>query len=213
MWAIAAVALVGVAIFFERLLAVIGLVGQAQQLDRRMRDAVMAGNMPELLNCCAKAPGGVAAVLMRGVESSMRGANRDEILAEMSRDGRRFAFKLRRGIAFLGTLGSMSPFVGLFGTVLGIMDALHRIGQSGSGGLDVVATGVSEALVTTAAGIMVAICMVLLHSILRGQLNRAVMEVQVLVEDAADYLARMPPQRLESRQRVESPIEAVHAPA
>ena len=98
----------------------------------------------------------------------------------------------------LATLGSMAPFTGLFGTVLGIMQALKNIGQSGSGGLDVVAGGVSEALVSTAGGLAVALVIVLLHQFLKSQLANAVLEVQVLVEDAADDFARLPPQALVS---------------
>ncbi len=192
MWAISALAVVGVTIFVERMFVVFSTVGQLQALDRRMRDAVLAGNLPELVSTCAKAPGGVAPVLMRGLEAAMRKAGRDDILSEMTRDGRRLSLKLRRGLGMLATLGSMSPFMGLFGTVLGIMQALKNIGAAGAGGLDVVAGGVSEALVTTAAGILVAIVMVLLHQVLRAQLSRAVLEVQVLVEDAADYFSRMP---------------------
>lgn len=193
MWAITSLAVLGVTIFIERMVVVLTTVGQLQALDRRMRDAVLAGNLPELVSTCAKAPGGIAPVLMRGLEAAMRKEGRDDILSEMSRDGRRLSLKLRRGLGMLATLGSMSPFMGLFGTVLGIMSALKNIGASGSGGLDVVAGGVSEALVTTAAGILVAIVMVLLHQFLRAQLTKGVLEVQVLVEDAADHFARLPP--------------------
>ena len=194
MWVIGGVALVGATLFFERMLVIVNLVGTLHALDRRLRDAALAGNMPEMVSCCAKAPAGVAPVLMRGIEAAMRKACRDDILSEMQREGRRLSLKLRRGLGLLATLGTMSPFLGLFGTVLGIMQALHSIGTSGAGGLDVVATGVSEALVTTAAGILVAITMVVLHQILRAQLNRVVLEVQVLVEDAADHFSRTPPQ-------------------
>ena len=72
------------------------------------------------------------------------------------------------------------------------MEALRRIGETGASGLDVVAGGVGEALVDTAAGIMVAIAMVLLHQFLKSQLGQAVLEVQLLIEDAADSLSRLP---------------------
>lgn len=193
MYAIAILAVAGATIFVERMLVVVSLVGQLQALDRRIRDAARTGHLPEMVSICANAPAGVSAVLMRGIEATIRRASRDEILAEMSRDGRRFSLKLRRGLGLLATLGSMSPFLGLFGTVLGIMQALEDIGASGATGMDVVAGGVSEALVDTAAGIIVAVVMVLLHQILRAQVSRAVLEVQVLVEDAADQFSRLPP--------------------
>ena len=196
MYAIAGLGFTGIAIFVERVLAVRTLLTHVRLLDRRIRDAVVAGNLPAVLSLCSKAPAGLSPVLMRGVEAAIRNAPRDDILAEMSRDGRRLLLRLKRGLGMLATLGSMAPFTGMFGTVLGIMQALKNIGQSGSGGLDVVAGGVSEALVSTAGGLAVALVIVLLHQFLKAQLQNAVLEVQVLVEDAADDLARLPPQAL-----------------
>jgi biopolymer transport protein TolQ len=65
--------------------------------------------------------------------------------------------RLDRRLSFLATTASVSPFVGLFGTVWGIMDAFHDIGQMGSANLAVVAPGISEALITTAMGLLAAI--------------------------------------------------------
>ena len=64
---------------------------------------------------------------------------------------------LRRGLWMLGTIGSLAPFVGLFGTVWGIMKAFQQIATEGSGGFTVVAAGISEALIATAVGLGVAI--------------------------------------------------------
>ncbi|MFZ4577588.1 MAG: MotA/TolQ/ExbB proton channel family protein [Myxococcota bacterium] len=196
MYAIAAVAVFGITLFLERLFVVFSLIGQIRTLERRIHDAAAAGHRPDLVKACASAPAGLSTVLMRGIEATLRHASRDDIQSEMGRDTRRLSLKLRRGLGMLATLGTMSPFLGLFGTVLGVMQALRDIGRSGMGGMEVVATGVSEALVTTAAGILVAIVVVLMHQLLRAQLNRAVLEVQVLVEDVADALARVPAQAL-----------------
>jgi len=65
--------------------------------------------------------------------------------------------ELRRGLWMLGTIGSLAPFVGLFGTVVGIMKAFRQIAIEGSGGFAVVAAGISEALIATAVGLGVAI--------------------------------------------------------
>jgi biopolymer transport protein ExbB len=65
--------------------------------------------------------------------------------------------ELRRGLWVLGTIGSLAPFIGLFGTVVGIMKAFHQISMEGSGGFAVVAAGISEALIATAVGLGVAI--------------------------------------------------------
>ena len=65
--------------------------------------------------------------------------------------------KLERHVPFLATAASITPFIGLFGTVWGIMGSFHAIGVAGSAGLNVVAPGIAEALITTAAGLFAAI--------------------------------------------------------
>ena len=64
---------------------------------------------------------------------------------------------LERRMTWLATIGSVSPFVGLFGTVMGVVDAFHGLGQAGSATLRAVAPGIAEALITTAAGLFVAV--------------------------------------------------------
>jgi biopolymer transport protein ExbB len=65
--------------------------------------------------------------------------------------------KLERNLAFLGTLGNNAPFIGLFGTVLGIIRAFHELSGNQAGGVAVVMAGISDALVATAVGLLVAI--------------------------------------------------------
>ena len=64
---------------------------------------------------------------------------------------------MKRGLGFLATIGSTAPFIGLFGTVVGIINAFQSIAATGSGGMAAVSGGISEALVATAVGLMVAI--------------------------------------------------------
>lgn len=82
------------------------------------------------------------------VESARRTLDRSQAIVHA---------ELERGLAGLATIGSTAPFVGLFGTVIGILNAFGKIAEKGSGGITVVAGGISEALVTTALGLLVAI--------------------------------------------------------
>jgi biopolymer transport protein TolQ len=75
------------------------------------------------------------------------------------------------GLPFLATTGSATPFIGLFGTVWGIMASFHDIGQRGSASLAVVAPGISEALVATAAGLAVAIPAVIFYNYFSNKLD------------------------------------------
>ncbi len=90
-----------------------------------------------------------------GLENLERAMNRAE--AQVSA-------RFRRSLPFLATTGSSAPFIGLFGTVWGIMTSFHEIGFSGSASLAVVAPGISEALVATAAGLFVAIPAVIFYN-------------------------------------------------
>lgn len=78
---------------------------------------------------------------------------------------------LRRNVWLLGTIASAAPFIGLFGTVVGIMRAFHSMARSGVGGFAVVASGISEALVATALGLAVAIVAVMLYNYLQVRLG------------------------------------------
>jgi len=75
----------------------------------------------------------------------------------MDRAKDRTVSELKRGLGGLGTIGSSAPFVGLFGTVLGIINAFELMAAKGSGGLATVSAGIAEALITTAFGLLVAI--------------------------------------------------------
>jgi len=86
---------------------------------------------------------------------------------------------VRKLLWVLGTLGALSPFVGLFGTVVGIMRAFHEIGSTGQAGFDVVATGISAALISTAAGIAVALEAIVFFNYLQ---NRTALFAAVLRE-------------------------------
>jgi biopolymer transport protein ExbB len=81
-------------------------------------------------------------------------------------DGHRMeeAQALKGNVWLIGTIGSAAPFIGLFGTVVGIMRAFHHMAQTGTGGFAVVASGISEALVATALGLGVAIIAVALYN-------------------------------------------------
>jgi biopolymer transport protein ExbB len=87
----------------------------------------------------------------------LRGADADYGLLEMDRKRQELLHGLKRHLWILDTVGSLAPFIGLFGTVLGIVRSFHNMAITGQGGFAVVAAGISEALVATAAGLVVAI--------------------------------------------------------
>jgi len=91
----------------------------------------------------------------------------------------------RRGLGLLATVGSTAPFVGLFGTVVGIVNAFQQMAASGQGGLGVVSAGIAEALATTALGIGVAIPAVWLFNFLTQRITRLLSELECVAEELA----------------------------
>jgi biopolymer transport protein ExbB/TolQ len=81
------------------------------------------------------------------------------------------AAEMKRGIGGLATIGATAPFVGLFGTVVGIINAFTSMASSGSGGIGSVSAGIAEALITTAIGLAVAIIAVWMFNYFQGQLE------------------------------------------
>jgi biopolymer transport protein TolQ len=99
--------------------------------------------------------------------------------------------RLERGLPFLATTGSSAPFIGLFGTVVGIMDAFRDIGASGSASLAVVAPGIAEALVATAIGLFAAIPAVIGYNYLGARVNRLIERLAAFRGELAQSLRRV----------------------
>jgi biopolymer transport protein ExbB/TolQ len=97
---------------------------------------------------------------------------------------------LKKFLWVLGTIGSSAPFIGLFGTVVGIIRSFEAMAQTGKSGFSVVAAGLSEALIATAAGIVVAVFAVVLYNYFQTKLNGINLVFKNGVEEIADLLKK-----------------------
>jgi len=145
----------------------------------------------------AKRTGGHLAVLMaRGIDTyeknRLRGERHDKAveLARRALDRRHeeLGTELNRGLSILASTGSTAPFVGLLGTVLGIINAFHAIAESGSGGLGTIGAAIGEALVVTGYGLIIAIPTVLLFNWLSGRVSHYEMGLQNAAGELVDHL-------------------------
>jgi biopolymer transport protein ExbB/TolQ len=100
--------------------------------------------------------------------------------------------QLKRGLGFLATIGSTAPFIGLFGTVIGIINAFRSIAATGSGGMSVVSGGIAEALVSTALGIFVAIPAVVAFNHFTGKIETFHVEMNRASSQLVNCLFRIP---------------------
>lgn len=96
--------------------------------------------------------------------------------------------ELRQGLWILGTIGSSAPFIGLFGTVVGILGSFQAMAKSGAGGFAVVAAGISEALIATAAGIVVAVVAVMAYNTFQTRCASLILLVKIQVDELVEML-------------------------
>ena len=115
---------------------------------------------------------GVATFLARREEGHSREKSADFTKRALERKGENLSESLNRGLNMLASTGSTAPFVGLLGTVLGILNAFRLIGEEASGGMGTVGPAISESLIVTGYGLMVAIPSVLLFNWLSGRIGR-----------------------------------------
>lgn len=98
--------------------------------------------------------------------------------------------ELKRGLAVLATVGATSPFVGLLGTVMGIVNAFTGMAVSGAGGLGAISAGIAEALITTAFGILVAIPAVWAFNYFTTKIDNLTVEMTYTSKEMIDYLIK-----------------------
>jgi biopolymer transport protein ExbB len=150
------------AFFFERTWYFMTHAGWDEAFWRKLKACVTAGRFHEARTMCDQNKNLFARVFFVALNSSQMSKYDNEDLVQIERENSQELLRKRLGL--FATLSFISPLVGLLGTVTGIMQAFSDLGRSGSGGANIVAAGISEALVATAAGIIVAVPAALLYN-------------------------------------------------
>lgn len=114
----------------------------------------------------------------------------ESVARALERQAQREAQVLKRGIPVLATVASTAPFIGLLGTVMGIINAFQSMAASGSGGLGTVSAGIAEALITTAIGLGVAILAVVAYNYLQGWVDARGVDISESSNEFLDVVAR-----------------------
>jgi biopolymer transport protein ExbB/TolQ len=181
-----ATSLVLVAVAFERafLLARVRVsvrgASRVVQLARR-------GTLAEAHDAAARLTGPVAPIFTAGLSRAM-GAVRGDPTRAMLREQKRLGGAMKARTWILATAGALMPFVGLFGTVLGVMASFQAIGETGQGGFAVVSVGISQALIATAVGIAVALEGVILFNILQSINVKLTRELSLLADELLELI-------------------------
>jgi biopolymer transport protein ExbB len=142
-------------ILFERLWRFRGITQATRQLTHDTIEKLVRRDLAGARGLCEASKAPIAKIFLEAMR--WRNIALEDLERVLSTARQEAVAEMRRGLWMLGTIGSLAPFVGLFGTVVGIMKAFRQIAIQGSGGFAVVAAGISEALVATAVGLGVAI--------------------------------------------------------
>jgi biopolymer transport protein ExbB/TolQ len=147
----------------------------------------------------AKQPDGKVGYLGRVLKSglqafhSMRHEHEDvayeSVTRALERQSQREVHSLKRGLTTLASVSSLSPFVGLLGTTVGIVNSFTEMAEKGSGGLAVVSAGVAEALITTAFGLLVAIPALVFYNYLQGWVDARAVDMADTANELLDVVS------------------------
>ncbi|HEY0879992.1 MAG TPA: MotA/TolQ/ExbB proton channel family protein [Archangium sp.] len=114
----------------------------------------------------------------------------ETVARALERQAAREVQTFKRGLSVLATVGSTAPFVGLLGTTMGIVNSFQQMSRAGSGGLSTVSQGISEALVTTALGLLVAIPAVMAFNFLQGWIDARAVDLAESSNEFLDVVTR-----------------------
>jgi len=152
---LAVASVITLTILFERVWRYRGLESQTRAVTRETIELLVKRNVEGARSLCEKSGTPISKIFLEAMRwKNIAIEDLDRVLLTARQES---VTDLKRGLWVIGTIGSLAPYVGLFGTVVGIIRAFQDMAVEGVGGFDVVAAGISEALVATAAGLFVAI--------------------------------------------------------
>jgi biopolymer transport protein ExbB len=185
MWIILLGSVAAIVIGIERTLFLRGFASRAQQLHEIVIRSLLRGDSGQALHECDRAHIPTAALYRAALD---RASKPERVPDAVDRARREVVQALRAPLWVLGTLGAVMPFVGLFGTVWGILKSFRQMAAAGTGGFAVVASGISEALITTAGGIAVAVEAVVLYNYFQAKVSKEAFDLTLKADELAEVV-------------------------
>jgi biopolymer transport protein ExbB/TolQ len=194
MWLMIILGFIAIVLFFERLRLYLTTRVDAPSLARDLVRMLDARELDQARTRVHRGHAMEERVLADALEAWPRGSLVVEqiMMSSIAREKQRFD----RFLTYFGTLGNNAPFIGLFGTVIGIILSFKALGENPKGGLEVVGPGIAEALVATAVGLLVAIPAVVMFNYFKGMLKARV--------GNTDFLGRILLARLKHEEESEA---------
>jgi biopolymer transport protein ExbB/TolQ len=192
LWLLVVLSVLSVYVMIERALFFRGISGADREIRRKLIGALADGDLPAAKKLVENAAGPGGRMVREML--SHAGKRSEAIDAAMNAIRPEEKLRLERNLAFLGTLGANAPFIGLFGTIIGIIKALRDQAESGllQGGGEAskaVISGIYEALVATAVGLLVAIPAVVAYNTFQRRVKRTLSEAEGLANTARSFIA------------------------
>jgi len=187
MWVILAFSVIVFAVALDRAIAHWGFLRNAKALHETVARCLQKGALDEARSACERSKSPLADVFLIGYERNGR-TKQDNVVSAVHRERVRMLAHLKSRTWLLGTIGATAPFVGLFGTVVGIIDGLGAIFESKKNDLAIVAGPLSEALYATAAGILVAVEAVLVFNYFNQRLAKLTLEMRLYCDEFLELL-------------------------
>jgi biopolymer transport protein ExbB len=191
MWVIMAFSVLALAVGIERIIAQWKFVARARGLCEAVTRSLARGALDESRAACTRSPSPIADVFLVGYDRLGR-SRPEHVVTAVHRERQRVNQDLRVRLWILGTIGATAPFVGLFGTVVGIIDAMGDLNPDQTVKLGEVSGPISGALVVTAAGILVAVEAVFLFNFFSQRANRIGTELKLLTDEFLELLLDQP---------------------
>jgi biopolymer transport protein ExbB len=179
-WLLIALSVVSVAVMVERGIRLAGRQIDIDAFGKELLDRLSRGDVSGTRTSLAEQKVPEAEVVASGIEQFDRGAA--AVSAAMAGAKSKLRIDLERNLGVLGTLGNNAPFIGLFGTVLGIIRSFADLSHAQNAGISVVIGGIAEALVATALGLLVAIPAVIAFNYFQGKIRRILGRVDVAAQ-------------------------------
>jgi biopolymer transport protein ExbB/TolQ len=171
----------GLSVICERIYSLWRVLPKSEAFKNRVIEAVEKGDLAKAAALCETASDPLGEVFGRGLRVFAKTPQKTTEAVSSQRTVALAGF--RRYLWALGTVGSSAPFVGLFGTVVGILKAFQSMSQAGTGGFKVVSQGIAAALVATAAGLLVAIYAIIAYNYFVAKVGGIGVQYKVFCEE------------------------------
>ncbi len=178
--------LVGLAVVIERIIILQHKKIVVPEIAEAVETLHASPNLAVAAAICARRPGPFANIVKSGLDHA--GNDWTIIRDVLEEAGRQEATLLTRRLGILETVAAVSPLLGLLGTVLGMIRVFSNISGAGMGNPDILAAGISEAMVTTAAGLIIGIPALIAYNWLNGRADRIIFDLEYYSSKVLDVL-------------------------